>query len=93
MVNSFEEYVSDYHRRYRQFYEHPQEAYLEPFRIYGNLYYVGDKKACMDLIDAAKEDPGQGHFLERVESRNGRHTIEAAAELGFGSRDYELIEL
>ena len=54
MVNSFEEYVSDYHRRYRQFYEHPQEAYLEPFRIYGNLYYVGDKKACMHLIDTGE---------------------------------------
>ena len=53
MVDSFEEYVSDYHRRYRQFYAHPQEAYLEPFRIYGNLYYVGDKRpACTSSIRA-----------------------------------------
>ena len=42
---------------------------------------------------AAKGDPGQKHFLERVESRNGVHTIEAAAELGVGLRDYELIEV
>ncbi len=48
-------------------------------------------KACLDLIDAAKDDPGQKHFLERVDSRRGRHTIEAADALGFGTTDYELI--
>lgn len=50
-------------------------------------------QACLDLVYAAKNDPGQKHFLERVESRNGVHTIEAAAALGFGSREYELIEV
>lgn len=45
------------------------------------------------LIDAVAEDPGQAHLLERIESRNGVHTIEAAAALGFGVREYELIEL
>lgn len=50
-------------------------------------------QACIDLVYAAKDDPGQKHFLERVESRNGVHTIEAAAELGYGSREYELIEV
>lgn len=50
-------------------------------------------QACMDLIYAASDDPGQKHFLERVESRHGIHTIEAAAELGFGSRKYELVAL
>ncbi len=48
-------------------------------------------RACLDLIYAAKDDPGQKHFLERVESRRGAHTIEAADALGFGSADYELI--
>lgn len=33
------------------------------------------------------------HFIERVESRHGIHTIEAAAELGFGNREYELINI
>ena len=47
-------------------------------------------KACMDLIYASK-DPGRDHFLERVESRAGTHTIDAAAALGFGTVDYELI--
>ena len=50
-------------------------------------------KACLDLIYAATDDPGQKHFLERVESRNGAHTIEAAEKLGFGTTDYELITL
>lgn len=50
-------------------------------------------QACLDLVYAAKDDPGQKHFLERVESRNGVHTIEAACDLGYGSREYELIEV
>lgn len=47
-------------------------------------------QACIDLVYAC-DDPGKAHFLERVESRNGVHTIEAAAALGFGSREYELV--
>ncbi len=54
---------------------------------------VAVDQACIDLIYAAKDDPGQAHFLERVESRHGVHTIEAAAALGVGSREYELIEI
>ena len=48
-------------------------------------------RACLDLIYAAKDDPGQKHFLERVQSRRGEHIIEAAVKLGFGSSEYELI--
>lgn len=44
-------------------------------------------------VDQACVDLGKAHFLERVESRNGVHTIEAAAAMGVGSREYELIEL
>ena len=50
-------------------------------------------QACLDLVYQASDDPGQAHLLERIESRNGVHTIEAAAELGYGSREYELIEV
>lgn len=49
-------------------------------------------QACLDLVYASK-DPGRAHLLERIESRNGVHTIEAAAALGFGTREYELIEI
>ncbi len=52
---------------------------------------VAIDQACLDLVYAS-EDPGRGHLIERIESRNGVHTIEAAAELGYGSREYELIE-
>ena len=51
---------------------------------------VAIDQACIDLVYASK-DPGRDHFLERVESRNGVHTIEAAAALGFGTRKYQLI--
>ena len=54
---------------------------------------VAIDKACLDLVYAATDDPGQKHFLERVESRNGAHTIEAAEKLGIGSTEYELIEI
>ena len=54
---------------------------------------VAIDQACIDLVYAATDDPGQKHFLERVESRNGVHTIESAAEQGYGSRDYELINI
>ena len=50
-------------------------------------------QACLDLVYAATDDPGQAHMLERIESRNGVHTLEAADALSFGSRKYELIEI
>ncbi len=49
-------------------------------------------QACIDLVYACT-DPGRPHLLERIESRNGVHTIEAAAEQGYGTREYQLIEV
>lgn len=49
-------------------------------------------QACLDLVYAST-DPGKEHLIECIESRNGVHTIEAAEALGYGSRDYELIEI
>lgn len=49
-------------------------------------------QACLDLVYAS-DDPGRDHLLERIESRNGVHTIEAAAALSYGSREYELVEV
>ena len=49
-------------------------------------------QACLDMVYASK-DPGRDHLIERIESRHGVHTVEAAAQLGFGSREYELVEL
>lgn len=49
-------------------------------------------QACLDLVYASN-DHGKEHLIERIESRNGVHTIEAAAALGYGSREYELVEV
>ena len=49
-------------------------------------------EACMDLVRKS-DDPGKEHFLERVNSRNGTHTIDAAAELGFGTKEYILLNV
>ena len=49
-------------------------------------------QACLDLVYAS-DDPGRDHLLERIESRNGVHTVEAAEKLGIGSREYELVEM
>jgi len=49
-------------------------------------------QACIDLVYACS-DPGKPHLIERIESRNGIHTIEAADALGYGSRKYELVEV
>ena len=53
---------------------------------------VAIDQACVDLVYACT-DPGKPHLLERIESRNGIHTLEIAAEHGIGNRDYELIEV
>lgn len=49
-------------------------------------------QACLDLVYAS-DDPGRDHLLERIESRNGVHTVEAAEKLGIGGREYELVEM
>ena len=60
--------------------------------ILSSLDAVAMDQACIDLV-LHSDDPGREHFMKRVNSRNGIHTIEAAADLGFGSREYELIEI
>ena len=53
---------------------------------------VAIDQACIDLIYSSK-DPGRDHMVERIETRHGIHTVERAAELGLGSREYELIKI
>lgn len=53
---------------------------------------VAIDQACIDLV-ISSDDPGKEHLLERINSRKGTHTIDAAVELGIGSKDYELIEV
>lgn len=53
---------------------------------------VAIDQACIDLVKSSN-DEGKAHFLERVESRHGTHTIDVAEELGVGTKEYELIEI
>ena len=49
-------------------------------------------QACIDLVYNSN-DLGKDHLIERIESRNGKYTIDCAEKLGVGSKDYELIEI
>ena len=49
-------------------------------------------QACIDLVYNSS-DPGKDHLVERIESRNGVHTIEYAETIGVGTRKYELIKI
>lgn len=69
-----------------------EDPCLKDIGILASLDPVAIDKACIDLVSSSN-DPGKEHFLERVNSRHGTHTIEAAEELKCGSTDYELIEL
>lgn len=53
---------------------------------------VAIDRACLDLVHNSS-DPGRKHLIERIESRNGTHTIEAAFSLGVGTKEYELVEI
>ena len=60
--------------------------------ILASLDPIAVDQACLDLVYAS-DDPGRDHLVERIESRNGVRTVESAAALGFGTREYELVEL
>ena len=68
-----------------------EDPCMKDIGILASLDPIAIDQACLDLVYAS-DDPGRDHLVERIESLNGVHTVEAAAELGFGSREYELIE-
>lgn len=69
-----------------------EDPCMKDIGILASLDPVAIDQACVDLIYAS-DDPGRDHFVERIETRHGVHTIEAAAKLGFGTREYELITI
>ena len=60
--------------------------------ILASLDPVAIDQACIDLVTNS-DDPGKDQLLERINSRHGIHTIEAAYDLKIGNREYELIEV
>ena len=69
-----------------------EDPCMKDIGILISLDPIAIDQACLDLVYAS-EDPGKDHLIERIESRNGILTVEAAAALGYGSREYELIEV
>lgn len=69
-----------------------EDPCMKDIGVLASLDPIAIDQACVDLV-LASDDPGKEHFMERVTSRNGIHTIEASEKLGFGSREYELIEI
>ena len=69
-----------------------EDPCMKDIGILASIDPIAIDQACIDLVYNSN-DPGKDHFIERVERQNGIHTIEAAAELGFGTKDYELINV
>lgn len=69
-----------------------EEPCMKDIGILASLDPVAIDQACIDLVKNS-DDAGKEHFLERVNSRHGTHTIDAATELGIGKKEYELINL
>ncbi len=69
-----------------------EDPCMKDIGILASLDPIALDQACVDLV-INSSDPGKDHLLERINSRNGIHTIEAAEKLGFGTREYELINI
>lgn len=69
-----------------------EDPCMKDIGILSSLDPIALDQACVDLIYKS-EDRGRDHFVERIERQHGIHTIEAASNLGFGTREYELIEI
>ena len=60
--------------------------------IFASLDPVAIDQACIDAVKAS-DDPGRDHLLERINSKNGTKTIDDAARLGYGTKEYELVAI
>ena len=69
-----------------------EDPCMEDIGILASTDPIALDQACIDLVYQSK-DPGRNHLVERIESRNGRHTIDVASTLGVGTKEYELIEI
>lgn len=68
-----------------------EDPCMEDIGILASLDPVALDQACIDMVYKSN-DKGKEHLIERIESRNGTHTIDAAEQLKIGSKEYKLIE-
>ena len=69
-----------------------EDPCMKDIGILASLDPIALDKACLDLIYNST-DSGRDHFVERVERQHGTYIIDSAEKLGFGSKDYELVEI
>lgn len=70
----------------------PHDPEMNDLGIFASLDPVAIDQACVDAVYSSS-DQGKASLIERMESRNGIHTVDAAAELNLGSKEYEIISL
>ena len=69
-----------------------EDPCMKDIGILSSLDPIAIDQACIDLVYNST-DPGKDHLIERIESRNGIYTIGVANDLGYGTREYELINI
>ena len=69
-----------------------EDPCMSDIGVLASLDPIALDQACVDLVKASN-DPGREHLLERINSRHGTHTIDSAVQLGFGTTEYELINI
>lgn len=67
-----------------------EDPCMKDIGIFASLDPVAIDQACIDAV-VNSDDPGRDHLLERINSKHGTKTIDDAARLGYGSKDYELV--
>ncbi len=68
----------------------PAEPKMGDLGIFASIDPVAVDQACVDAVKNSS-DPGKADLIERMASRHGEHTLEAAEKHGLGSREYELV--
>ena len=88
-IKTYKDIWDNFVPNHKKYYEDPTAFNIEPFKIFGNLYYVGDKMVCMHLIDT-----GEGLILfDSGFSNNYDSLIESIEKLGFNPKDIKYILL
>lgn len=86
-IRTYAEVMGGFLDSHKDYYENPHRYNIEPFKIFGNLYYVGDKKVCMHLIETT-----DGLILfDSGFSHNYSSLIQSIITLGFDPKDIKII--